>query len=274
MIPYAPLNGVSLSWCSLTERLIKRHDLWLIKAKSVIKEIDFNLQGERREEKRQAGELCWGHCWHAMICNAGTRGPLWGFTMTPHGASRARTCSKTPCKVPSQSHMANPEFVSQLQDKRNQRLSSHLLLYLTLLIFDGLCYNWEDMRGLPAWGAFSSRMQKKVWDANHFRSIHMEFWDVPSLRDGGWATHRHQRAFREKRDPHLLFLPLLRKWETKAIFTEASLPFTHADILQSLAGFFQPPRKAFPAHPLSQDPLFPPHTLKSHQGKQAVRLQD
>lgn len=147
MIPYAPLNGVSLSWCSLTERLIKRHDLWLIKAKSVIKEIDFNLQGERGEEKRQAGELCWGHCWHAMICNAGTRGPLWGFTMTPHGASRARTCSKAPCKVPSQSHMANPEFVSQLQDKRNQRLSSHLLLYLTLLITSMDCVTIEKIWG-------------------------------------------------------------------------------------------------------------------------------
>lgn len=71
MIPYALLNGVSLSWCSLTERLIKR----LIKAESVIKEIDFNLQGERGEENRKAGE----------ISSEGTAGMPW-FAMLGQGA--------------------------------------------------------------------------------------------------------------------------------------------------------------------------------------------
>lgn len=100
MIPYAPLNGVSLSRCSLIGRLIKRHDLQLIKAEFIIKEIHFNLQGERGRKKKTASRnLCWGHCWHAVIGKAGIRGLSWGFAMTAHGAGRARTCSKAPCNV-------------------------------------------------------------------------------------------------------------------------------------------------------------------------------
>lgn len=99
MIPYAPLNGVSLSWCSLTERLIKRHDLGLIKAESVIKEIDFNLQGERGEEKREAGEISAegtvGTPWLAMQ----GQGAFYGVSLWQHmGQAEPGPAPKPPAR--------------------------------------------------------------------------------------------------------------------------------------------------------------------------------
>lgn len=143
MIPYALLNGVSLSWCSLIGRLIKRHDLWLIKAEPIIKEIHFNLQGERRGEKKTGRRnLCWGHCWHAIICKAGTRGLLWGFTTTAHGASRARSCSKAPWKVHSPEPHSKPRayFSAWAWQKPMSQLSSASIFDATYH-FDGLCCN-------------------------------------------------------------------------------------------------------------------------------------
>lgn len=186
MIPYALLNGVSLSWCSLTERLIKRHDLRLIKAESVIKEIDFNLQGERGEGKRQAGKISAegtvGTPWLAMQ----GQGAFYGVSLWQHmGQAEPGPAPKPPARFFAQSHTANPELVFQFKHKRNQHLSSYQLLYLTLFItLVGYVTTEKIWGGCQPGELFSSRMQKKVWDANPFRSTHMELGDALSLRDG------------------------------------------------------------------------------------------
>lgn len=58
--------------------------------------------------------------------------------------------------------MTNPELVFQLKDKRNQQLSSHLLLYLTLFIITLMGYVTikKIWGGSQPGGLFSSRMQK------------------------------------------------------------------------------------------------------------------
>lgn len=262
MIPYAPLNGVSLSWCSLTERLIKRHDLWLIKAESFRKEIDFNLQGERGEEKRQAGEISAegtvGMPWFAMQ----GQGAFYGVSLRQHrGRAEPGPAPKSPAGFFPQSHTANPGLVFQLKDKRNQHLSSHLLLYLTLFITLMDCVTIKKLwGGCQPGGLFSSRMQKKVWDANHFRSTHMELWDAPSLRDGaGPPTGTKQPS--EKRG--ILAFPFHHCSESgkQRWFLLKHAFLSHMQtFLQSLAGFFQPFRKAFPAHPVPRPSVPPTHT--------------
>lgn len=222
MIPYAPLNGVSLSWCSLFGRLMKRHDLRLIKAEFIIKEIHFNLQGERGRKKKTAGRnLCWGHCWHAVIYKAGIRGLLWGFAMTAHGAGRARTCSKAPCNVffpraTRQTHSLFPSF----------RITEN---NVPALICSCIWHSWslwwavlqlkreEEVASLGVLSFPPGCAKRKVSDANHLWRTHMRAWAVLSLRHG-WATAGHQRASSGNRNPHLLFPPLLRKWEAKFVF--------------------------------------------------------
>lgn len=164
MIPYGLLNGVALSWCSLIGRLIKRHDLWLINAESVINEIHFNLQGERGAGgERQAGEICWGHCWHAIICKAGMRG-LYGVSPRQRvGQAEPGLAPKPPARFFPQSHMANPELVSQLEDNRNQCSSSHLLLHLMLLITLMDCVAIKKTRGGCQPGGLFFLQDVKEW---------------------------------------------------------------------------------------------------------------
>lgn len=290
MIPYGLLNGVSLSWCSLIGRLIKRHDLWLINAESVIKEIHFNLQGERGAGgERQAGEICWGHCWHAIICKAGMRG-LYGVSPRQRvGQAEPGLAPKSPARFFHQCHMANPELVSQLEDNRNQCSSSHLLLHLMLLITLMDCVAIKKTRGGHQPGGHQPGGLFFLQDVKEARSemqttsewsTHVEVWAVPSLRDGAVPPPGTKEPPQKRR---ILTCSFYHCWESRKqslfLLKQAFLSHIHP-ILQSLslAGFFQPPRKAFPAHPMPRPclPLFPPtpHTLKSHQGKQVIRLQD
>lgn len=141
MIPYALLNGVSLSWCSLIGRLINRCDLWLIKAESLIKEIHFQLAGRKGGGGggTQAGKIsAEGTVGMPKFAKQGW-GAFYGVSLWQDmGASWARTCSKAPCKALS------PEPHGKL---RNQHPSSHLLLGLMLLITLMNCVAIKKTRG-------------------------------------------------------------------------------------------------------------------------------
>ena len=75
-------------------------------------------------------------------------GPFMGFHLWQHmGQAEPGLAPKPPARFFPQSHMANPELVSQLEDNRNQCSSSHLLLYLTLLITLMDCVAIKKTRG-------------------------------------------------------------------------------------------------------------------------------
>lgn len=275
MIPYAPLNGVSPSWCSLTERLIKRHDLWLIKAEPVIKEIDFNLQGERGEEKRQAGE----------ISAEGTVGIPW-FAMQGHGAfygvslwQHMRQTEPGPAPKPLQGSF--PRATRQTQGlfsslgTRETNISALICFCIWhYLPFWGTVLQLKSYEGVASLGGFFHLGWKRKSEMQTTLEAHTWNCEMHHPWEMGLGHPQAPNSLQRKDGSSPAFSTTAQKVGSKGDFYWSKLSF---HICRHFCRAWQAssslPGKNF-QHTLSQDPLFPTHTLKSHQGKQVIRLQD
>lgn len=86
-----PAEQFSCSWWSLIWRLIKRHDLWVIKAESITRETRLDLQGRTGRKNWQAGEISIEDATGIPQFVKQGQGLLMGFATTVVGAGSWRT---------------------------------------------------------------------------------------------------------------------------------------------------------------------------------------